>query len=296
MKSDPEKTMANPEVLKSFSNSFTSVLFLPENENRYGEGGLRTQGYFKKSKQNLPLISVITVVYNGEKYIEQTIKSVVEQTYSNIEYIIVDGGSTDDTLNIIKKYEPVIDYWVSECDNGIYDAMNKGIRLCKGEAVKLINSDDMLKIDSLEKCVKVFNDNRDGIFVINGYIDRIDADGRSLAVWTNKNKIINNYNVFNHPSWFVPSSVYKQYGLYNTEYKISSDYEYYLRLKKNNVAFITIKEPLVLFRLGGISYGLESLKEDLRINKIYAKAHVAYYDYIKRAVLKFLQRIKYRIL
>lgn len=296
MKSDPEKTMANPEVLKSFSNSFTSVLFLPENENRYGEGGLRMQGYFKKSKQNLPLISVITVVYNGEKYIEQTIKSVVEQTYSNIEYIIVDGGSKDDTLNVLKKYEHIIDYWVSECDDGIYDAMNKGIQLCKGEAVKLINADDMLKTDSIEKCVKVFNENIEKDFVINGYIDRIDADGRSLAIWTNKNKIINNYNGFNHPSWFVPISIYKQYGLYNTEYKISSDYEYYLRLKINNVEFITIEEPLVLFRLGGISYGMGGLKENLKINKIYAKPGAAYYDYIKRTVLKVLQRIKFKIL
>jgi len=98
-----------------------SKLFLSEGENRKGEGGQRTKGHFKKSYEKKPLISVITVVFNGEKYLEETITSVINQTYENVEYIIIDGGSTDGTLDIIKRYEDKIDYWVSEKDNGIYD-------------------------------------------------------------------------------------------------------------------------------------------------------------------------------
>ena len=108
------------------------------------EGGLRTQGLYKQDKLELPLISVITVVYNGEKYLEQTIQSVINQSYDNVEYIIVDGGSTDSTLEIIQKYNDVIDYWVSASDKGIYDAMNKGTTLALGRYTLHINADDLL--------------------------------------------------------------------------------------------------------------------------------------------------------
>ena len=95
------------------------------------------------SLNNRPLISIITVVFNCEKYLEETIKSVINQTYDNIEYIIIDGGSSDGTLDIIKKYEDKITYWVSEKDGGIYDAMNKGIELSHGEWINFMNGGDI---------------------------------------------------------------------------------------------------------------------------------------------------------
>lgn len=160
-------------------DKFETVLYLPEGEDRQGEGGLRTKGYFKtggiipnapiaKSANTYhcersgeihfenpslltesltpeanPLITVVTVVYNGEKFLEETILSVINQTYDNVEYIIIDGGSTDGTLDIIKKYEHAIDYWVSEKDEGIYDAMNKGCELAIGKGLNFLNAGDV---------------------------------------------------------------------------------------------------------------------------------------------------------
>jgi hypothetical protein len=108
------------------------------------QGGLRTKGLFKSINIGLPLISIVTVVYNGEKYLEQTIQSVINQSYENLEYIIVDGGSSDRTLEIIAKYDRYINYWVSAADDGIYSAMNKGTKLATGSHVLHLNADDLL--------------------------------------------------------------------------------------------------------------------------------------------------------
>ena len=99
---------------------------LPMSGDRKGQGGLRARGYFKTTHQDKPLITVVTVVYNGREHLEDTISSVISQAYDNIEYIIIDGGSTEGTLDLIRAYDDCIDYWVSEPDDGLYDAMNKG--------------------------------------------------------------------------------------------------------------------------------------------------------------------------
>ena len=133
----------NPPQL-SASDRLDEKLLLEPHPQRRGTGGLRTRGLYRHSTSEQPVISVITVVYNGEKYLEQTIQSVINQTYPNLEYIIVDGGSDDASLEIIQKYETYIDYWVSEPDEGIYDAMNKGTTLATGSHTLHINADDLL--------------------------------------------------------------------------------------------------------------------------------------------------------
>lgn len=277
-------------------SGFTSVLFLPQNKFRMGEGGLRTKDDIKKKYKDEPLVSVATVVYNGVKYVEEAILSVLKQSYSNIEYIIVDGGSTDGTIDVLRKYEDQLDYWVSERDEGIYDAMNKCIRLSQGELIKLINADDLLKHDCIEKCVNIYKEIENKETVINGFLERIRSDGTVKAIWKNDGVIVKGYEEFNHPSWIVPKSVYLRYGLYSADYKISGDYEYYLRLKERGVDFMTIKEPIVSFRAGGLSYGLEGLREVLQINRSYTNVFEAYYDYFKRVVGKYLQKIKNNLL
>jgi hypothetical protein len=136
-------TTASPPIQRSFTTQL-----LANNETH---GGLRAQGLFKNFNPQQPAISIVTVVYNGEKYLEQTIQSVINQSYDNLEYIIVDGGSTDRTLEIIHKYNNYINYWVSAPDRGIYSAMNKGTKLAIGSHVTHLNADDLLfRADSFE--------------------------------------------------------------------------------------------------------------------------------------------------
>ncbi|MBE9170090.1 glycosyltransferase [Pleurocapsales cyanobacterium LEGE 06147] len=130
--------------IENNNEQLQTILVLPPHSQRQGEGGLRTKGLYKQQNNKLPLVSVITVVLNGEKYLEQTIQSIINTSYANVEYIVIDGGSTDSSLDIIKKYEEQIDYWVSEPDSGIYDAMNKGTLASLGKYTLHINADDLI--------------------------------------------------------------------------------------------------------------------------------------------------------
>ena len=151
-------------------------------------GGLRSSGITKKSTDEKPLISVVTVVYNGEATLEQTILSVVSQTYENVEYIIVDGGSKDGTIDIIKKYECKIDYWQSEPDRGIYDAMNKGIGLAIGEWIYIIGADDFF-VD--ENVINELSDLFIGSYdVISGTVWAVNSKGFQYAFDNNYSRPI----------------------------------------------------------------------------------------------------------
>lgn len=122
-----------------------SLLKTPDSSEKISEGGIRLNGQYKQVSKDKPIISVVTVVFNGVEFLEEAIRSVIEQPYDNVEYIIVDGGSTDGSLDIIKKYEGAIDYWVSEPDKGIYDAMNKGIRLASPDSwIFFLGADDKI--------------------------------------------------------------------------------------------------------------------------------------------------------
>ena len=179
-------------------------------------GGLRTKGITKQSQENQPLITVVTVVRNGEKTLEKTILSVINQTYKNVEYIIVDGASTDGTLEVIKKHEDRISYWISEPDKGIYDAMNKGIDLATGDYIALLNSDDWYEKDTCEIIANKINEGRADIYY--GMVRVIDKQ-------TNKSLYISGYiiNVINHnmiayQTCFLSKEIYLN-PKYNIKYK-----------------------------------------------------------------------------
>lgn len=200
-------------------------------------------------------ISIITVCYNAEKTIEDTIKSVLDQTYDDYEYIIVDGKSNDNTLNIINNYLNNNHIkLISEKDKGLYDAMNKGINNATGDIIATINSDDVLYDKNIFSTV------------INNYDDKTDIIyGDILYCDNNLDKTIRNYISGDknsdywcpaHPSMYVRKNVFNKLGQYNIDYKICADYDFMVRCNKNNISFKYVKQYFVKMRYGGTSNGL----------------------------------------
>jgi glycosyltransferase len=198
---------------------------------------------------NKPLVSIITVSYNAAITIEETILSVINQDYDNIEYIIIDGGSTDGTLDIIRKYEDKIAYWVSEKDYGLYHAMNKGIEHAHGEIIGMINADDYYYDSAISKAVKTFEGKNLHHSIFFG-----DMQYGDLLVPGWRPKAIKRSAFGTHPSMFVPKEVYNTIGVYKLQYKILSDYDFMYRAF--NVHMITplyLNEKIAFFRPGGLS-------------------------------------------
>ena len=204
-------------------------------------------------------VSIITVCYNSEATIRDTIESVLAQTYSNIEYIIIDGASSDSTLSIINEYDNKISKLISEKDKGIYDAMNKGVKIATGEIIGILNSDDFYENNKvISTVVKNFASNP---------ISDI-AFGNIVFVNPNQlDRIVRNYNAKHfeswklrfgwmppHPATFIRKRAYDTVGLYSLHYKISADYEMFVRLLLlNKLTFTYIDQVLVRMRAGGAS-------------------------------------------
>lgn len=209
-------------------------------------------------------VSLITVCYNAEKTIERTIKSVLSQSYSNIEYIIIDGKSTDSTLDLVNNYKLKISKIISEPDGGIYDAMNKGISYATGSIVGIINSDDWYEKDAVENIVRTFESTDAGI--VYGKARMIYEDQSSTFT---EEGILDNlwYNVVMiHPAVFIKKEVYDNYGLYDLSYKLSADYELLLRCYTNSVKYVYTDKYIVNYVLGGQSSkefakGVKEVKE-----------------------------------
>jgi glycosyltransferase involved in cell wall biosynthesis len=200
---------------------------------------------------DFPLISIITVVFNNVNTIEKTILSVINQSYKNIEYIIIDGGSTDGTLTIINNYRSYISTIVSEKDNGIADAMNKGIALATGNLIGLINADDWFEPDAINKVARVNSQYPDSI--IHGSM-RVYFNSSTFYLETAVAKPnLKKGMELNHPTVFVPAVLYKEYGLFDTNYRIVFDWELMLRFKISGVNFIKIDDVISNFSVGGVS-------------------------------------------
>jgi glycosyltransferase involved in cell wall biosynthesis len=191
------------------------------------EGGLRLRGSSKSNRAEEPLITVITVVFNGAGYIEDTIKNIVSASYGNVEYIIVDGGSTDGTLDIIREYEDFVDYWLSEPDKGIYDAMNKGWALANpGSRILYLGAGDkVLKLPAAQELI----DAKDA--VLYGDVRLNNRLFESCINWRFKLG-----NTLHHQALLVPKKLHTE-SPFNTKYKVYADYDFNQRLYKLGAPF-----------------------------------------------------------
>lgn len=202
-------------------------------------------------------ISIITVCYNSSKTIEDTLKSVLAQDYNNYEHIIVDGGSKDNTIKIIKKYEKKYKgklKYISEKDNGLYDAMNKGIKMSTGDVIGLLNSDDVYASNSvLSNLNAVIQKNKcDGVYADLLYVDETLKIPKRK--WVSGIGKIKNGWMPAHPTLYLKKSVYDKKGLYNLKYKIVSDYDFIIRVcDDKNINLYYLNENIILMRLGGVS-------------------------------------------
>lgn len=222
-----------------------------------------------------PKVSIITVCYNSERTIEDTLQSIINQSYQNIEYIVIDGVSTDSTLTIINKYKDKITTIVSEKDNGIYDAINKGIRLATGDIIANLNSDDFY-IDNnvIADVVATFGKEKtDTLYADLYYVDAVDTN-KIVRYWKSKQY---KEGLFlkgwmpPHPTFFVKKEVYQKYGLFDLQFKSAADYEIMLRFIhrfKTSIAYLP--RVIVKMRVGGVSNA--SLKNRIKANQEDRKA------------------------
>ena len=232
-----------------------------------------------------PLVSVITVVYNNKDGIETTLKSIAAQTYTPIEYIMIDGGSTDGTKEVISQYQNLISVFASEPDNGIYDAMNKGLNLATGELIGIINSGDHYEPGTVETIVNSFQENP-GAAIFHGVLRVFDASGQFKAIVGNHSSFLST-GMIEHPTCFVKRELYLKYGGFNLTYSSSSDYDFMLRMKELKVNFMFIEKILANYYTGGISFQKPALLETLQIKHRYGLIST-----VKKVLLENIINIK----
>lgn len=214
-------------------------------------GGLREKGVVKEGRPGEPLFSVITVVLNGAEFLEQALQSVLLQDYRNIEYIVLDGGSTDGTLDILRRYDDRLDYWVSGPDNGIYDAMNKGLALVRGDYVGFLGVDDFYEPDSISAvaCAAAADPAADLIYG-HTWVVREDFHiryrSRSGLDYRRGMSI-------GHQAMFVRRGLLVRRGGFDTRYRIAADYDFLVEALTSGVRVAAIDAFLVNYRDSGVS-------------------------------------------
>ncbi|MGE6568349.1 glycosyltransferase family 2 protein [Shewanella vesiculosa] len=201
-------------------------------------------------------VSIITVCYNSERTIEDTLKSISQQTYPNIEHIIIDGNSSDSTNDIVERYADSVAIHVSESDNGLYDAMNKGIKLATGDVIGILNSDDVFASKhSLQDLMLNFDESVDGVYSDLVYVSENDLS-KVTRLYSSKifNKSLIRFGIMlPHPTFYVRKKHYENFGLYKTDYRVSADFELLTRFVSQNLNLMRSDKITIKMREGGIS-------------------------------------------
>jgi len=248
-------------------------------------------------------ISIITATYNSEKTIDKCMNSVLNQSYKNLEYIIIDGQSKDDTLEIIKSkselHTNVI--VISEKDKGVYDALNKGIIRATGDIIGFVHSDDFLATENIiETIVDAFKKhNVDGVYGDLHYVamDNTDIVIRNWVSQSFSHKLLNRGWMPAHPTVFLKKEIYNTHGLFNLKYKIAADYDFVLRIFKDNMnTWYYLSETIVKMRIGGVSNKnlsnvFQKTKEDFIVAKENKLKYPVYVIVVKN-LSKIMQLIK----
>ncbi len=273
----------------------------PPHPNRV-QGGLRTRNeLLRKYSQNEPLVSIITIVYNKRDQLKRTIKSVLSQTYENIEYIIVDGGSTDGAIDVIRQYEHSIDYWISEPDEGISDAFNKGLEISWGDWILFLNADDTF-IE--ENALKAIASHFAGRQIVTGFAQY----GRRILPYyvPKKNDDLRIRACIAHQASLVHRSVFERFGGFDTSFKIRMDYDFWLRVLPYVPAYF-VQEVFINYSEGGTSnknkwtYYIEEMRANKKNTGTYNILHwlkfrniiFISFEYLKN-ILKSLSLVKWR--
>jgi glycosyltransferase involved in cell wall biosynthesis len=216
------------------------------------------------SPDSFPFISVITATYNAEKHFPNLVKSIREQIYSNVEWIVIDGGSTDKTLDLLRQNEDVIAYWISEKDSGIYDAWNKGVRQAKGEWIFFLGADDFLwSSNVLRELVANLMNCPQGVRVAYGKVMLLNEDGQNIYIagepWINIKNRFKQVMCIPHQGVMHHRSLFEKYGNFDESFRITGDYEFLLRELIDADAVFFPELVIAGMRQGGISNDPQNL-------------------------------------
>ena len=246
-----------------------------------------------------PFFSVITITFNSERYLAQTIESIINQDYLNKEHIIIDGGSTDRTLDILKKYDKSI-RWISEPDKGISDAMNKGIKMSKGEIISHLHSDDLYYPHTLSEVAEIFRDNPETMWLYGNH-DFIDKDGniiKKIRLGKYNYEQLKRLNYITHSSVFVKRDVFDELGYFDTSLNYAMDYDMWVRIGRHYDPCQTT-ETLSSFRFHDESLSsvecIKAFDEEYEIRLRNYKSEQffeRYYNYFRYRLLRLIKQFR----
>lgn len=236
------------------------------------KGGLRLGGLIKHSRPRVPLVTIITATFNDCEHLARTIDSIRGLTYKNVEWIIVDGASSDRTVEVIKQSEDIVDYWVSEPDNGIYDAWNKGLSLANGDWIAFLGAGDTYQANALDIYVQGISGAPSELEFVSSRMLLVNENGLHLRIWGAPFnwKKFKKYMGIAHVGALHHRRLFEKNGTFSTSYSSSSDYEFFMRYG-SKLSTLYLDAITANQLIGGISNSTKSLYETYLIQRQYGE-------------------------